>query len=63
LNITESFYGGEEVSVDECLDAMKNATIVNMVGSIIEHAVEAGYVDTENVIEVEGVPHAQMVRI
>ncbi|KXA92119.1 hypothetical protein AKJ64_03975 [candidate division MSBL1 archaeon SCGC-AAA259E17] len=63
LEIDESFYGGEEATVDECLDALKEATIANMVGSIVEHAIEIGYVDPENVLEVEGVPHAQMARL
>lgn len=63
LEVDKSFYEGEETSVEECLEALKGATIVNMLGSIVEHAVETGYVDSENVLEIEGVPHAQMVRL
>ena len=60
LKVTESFYKGEEASVEKCLEALKEATIANMVGSIVEHAIEAGYVNPENVLEIENVQHAQM---
>lgn len=63
LEIDESFYGGDEASMDECLGALKDATIANMVGSIVDHAVEAGYVNPDNVLEIERVQHAQMVRL
>lgn len=63
LEVDRSFYEGEEVSVDKCLEALSDATIANMVGSIVERAIEAGYVDSENVLEIDGVPHAQMARI
>lgn len=63
LEVERSFYEGKEVSPEECLEALKDATVANMVGSIVEHAIEAGYVSSENVLEIEGVPHAQMVRL
>ncbi len=60
LEVDRDFYQGEEASKEECLSALEDATIANLVGSIIEHAIEAGYVNPENVLEIEGVPHAQM---
>lgn len=63
LEIEESFYGGKEASVEECLSALEKATIGNLVGSIVEHAIEDGYVDSKNVLEIEGVQHAQMMRL
>lgn len=60
LEINKSFYEGEEMSVEECLDKLQDATIANMVGSIVEHAIEKGYVNSENVLEIEGVQHAQL---
>lgn len=62
LEVNKSFYEGEEASVEKCLNALKDATIANMVGSIVEHAIEAGYVNSENVLKIEDIPHAQMVR-
>lgn len=63
LKIDKSFYGGKEASVEECLAALRKATIANMIGSIIEHAIEEGFVDRENVIRIQNVPHAQMVKM
>lgn len=60
LEVNKSFYEGDEMSVEECLEALQDATIANMVGSIVEHAIEEGYVNSENVLEIEGVQHAQL---
>jgi len=41
-----------------------NSTIVNMVGkNIVQKAIEKGYVHPEAVLNIEGVPHAQIVKI
>lgn len=63
LEIDEDFYEGEEASVEECLNALERATIANLVGSIVEHAIENGYIDSDYVLEIEDVPHAQMMRL
>lgn len=63
LKIDKSFYGGKEASVEECLAALREATIANMIGSIVERAIEEGFVNRENVIRIRNVPHAQMVRM
>jgi len=57
------FYAGEEASVEECLSALRRATMANLVGSIVEHAVEAGLVDGKSVVSIRGIPHAQFVRL
>lgn len=63
LEVKESFYRGEEASVKKCLDALQNATIGNLVGSIVEEAAKAGMIDRENVIRLQNVLHAQLVRL
>lgn len=63
LEVKGSFYGGKEASVGECLDAIREATIANLVGSIVEHAIQAGIIERENVIRIQDVPHAQLVRL
>ncbi|KUO41085.1 MAG: hypothetical protein APZ16_05750 [Candidatus Hadarchaeum yellowstonense] len=63
IEVKESFYAGREASVDECLQALRNATIANMVGSIVDHAIKEGIVDKCNVIKIKGVTHAQLVRL
>ena len=62
LKIHEAFYDGEEASVKKCLEALKEATIANLVGSIVEEVIKAGLIDPSRVIRVQGVPHAQFVR-
>lgn len=61
LKIDRGFYRGEEASVEACLQALKEATIANLVGSIVEHAIKAGFVDRANVMRFKNVPHAQIV--
>jgi hypothetical protein len=63
LEIKESFYRGREASVEECMRALRDATIANLVGSIVEHAVKAGLIDPKHVFKFQGVPHAQLVRM
>ena len=63
LKVDESFYCGEEANVEKCLQALREATIANLVGSIVEHATKAGFIDHTNVIRIQNVPHAQMVKM
>ncbi len=63
LKVHRSFYNGREASIKECLAALRQATIANMVGSIVEHAIKEGLIDRKNVIRIQNVPHAQMVRV
>jgi hypothetical protein len=63
LEVKESFYRGAEASVGECMAALREATIANLVGSIVGHAIEAGIIERANVIRIQNVPHAQLVRL
>jgi len=64
FHINEKFYNGERVSVDEAVELMRRCTIVNMVGEkIVNKAIEAGLVHPEAVLLIEGIPHAQIVRL
>ncbi len=62
LDVKESFYGGDEASVEKCIAVLREATIANLVGSIVEHAVKAGLIGQDNVLYFQKVPHAQLVR-
>lgn len=62
IEVKESFYGGKEMEVEECLEKLKEATIANLVGSIVDHAIEEGILDPSNVLEIEGVKHAQFAK-
>jgi hypothetical protein len=62
LEVNRSFYDGNEAGIEECLGALKGATIGNLVGSIVEQAVEAGFINPANILRIQGIPHAQFVR-
>ncbi|KXB02267.1 hypothetical protein AKJ44_00930 [candidate division MSBL1 archaeon SCGC-AAA261F17] len=63
LEVKNSFYEGEEASVEECINALKEATIANLVGSIVKHAIKAQIINPKNVLRIQDVPHAQMARL
>ena len=64
LEVSERFYGGEKVEARMLVEVLALATIGNLVGEeTVEAASGAGLVDPECVIRVQGVPHAQMVRM
>jgi len=56
----ESFYRGDLVTKGELVTLLKGCTIANLLGEeAVEAGIEAGVVDEENVIVVQGIPHAQ----
>ncbi|MGQ9624241.1 MAG: DUF424 domain-containing protein, partial [Candidatus Bathycorpusculaceae bacterium] len=62
FHVKEEFYKGTKVDVDEAVDMIENSTIVNMVGkNIVQKAIERGYVHPEAVLNIDGIPHAQIV--
>ncbi len=64
FRVKEDFYKGAKVNVDEAIVMIENSTIVNMVGkSVVKRAIEKGYVHPEAVLKINGVPHAQIVKL
>ncbi len=64
LEVSTDFFGRERASVSEVEAALARATMANFVGCrAVEHAVRLGYVDKENVLSIDGVLCAQMVRM
>jgi len=64
LEVSEPFYGGDIVSEEEVVNAMGRFSIINMVGNeIVDLAISKGIVFAENIIVVDGVKHAQAVRM
>jgi hypothetical protein len=64
LKLDSSFYKGDEVNKTDVRDALSSATIANIAGEkAIACAVECGCIDPDAVIFIEGIPHAQMIRI
>jgi len=64
LSVTEEFYGGDPVDDEAVAEALAAASVANLVGTrAVEFAVEEGYVDEDNVLEVDGTLHAQFLRL
>jgi hypothetical protein len=64
FTVSEGFYKGVLGEVEEALDAMKQATICNLVGKrIVEAAIECRMVHERAVIYFGDVPHAQIVKL
>lgn len=62
LTVSKEFYGSNSAEESEIIGLLKKATIVNAVGkSIISLLLTKTLVDKRNVIEIGGVPHAQIV--
>jgi len=64
FHVKEEFYSGAKVNLEEAISLIENSTIVNMVGkNVVQRAIEKGYVHPEAVLNIEGIPHAQIVKI
>ena len=64
LDISEFFYKGELADISQVQAAILQATTANIVGErSIEAAVSCGAIDTDCVMDIGGIPHAQMIRI
>jgi hypothetical protein len=64
FKIKEEFYNGRKATVDEAVGLINNSTIVNLVGkNCVEKAITQGYVHPEAVIKIEGIPHAQVIKL
>jgi hypothetical protein len=64
FKVKEEFYKGPKMPVEDAVELIKESTVVNMVGpNIVKKAIEEGLVHPEAVLDICGVPHAQIVKI
>ena len=64
FQIRDEFYNGEKTTVEEAVAMINNSNIVNMVGcKCVDMAIQKGYVHPEAVLNIEGVPHAQILKL
>ena len=64
IEIAESFYGADPVTEDELVDSFRECTIANLMGSrTIAVARRLGLIRDGNVLDLGGVPHAQLARM
>lgn len=61
LEISKEFYENIVVGEEAFLQQLSFATIANLVGEhVISKAIEAGVVNKDCVIKIDGIPHAQV---
>lgn len=64
LTVTEDFYGGESVTSEAAVRVLGEATVANIVGvESVQLAIDHGFVDEENVLEIDGTLHAQYLQL
>ena len=62
IDVSEIFYKGESLDRTSVAERMKNVSIMNLVGKdVVAIAIEEGYASEEDVIEIDGVRHVQVV--
>lgn len=63
LDLTSDFYAGEERDEKEVGDLIRNADIVNLVGEeAVRLGLEEEVITQDQIIKIDGVPHAQSVQ-
>ncbi len=61
ITVVERFYGTEEADERALVAQLAACTIANLVGpTVVGIAVRHGFVDPANVLDIGGVPHAQL---
>ena len=64
IEISEEFYGDQAVTRKELEQLMDSCTIANLVGeNVINIALAKKLVKKENILEIQGTPHAQFARM
>ena len=62
IHVSENFYKGKLVSIEESIAALRKATIGNLVGEhIVQEALKAELIHERGIIRIQNVPHAQVV--
>lgn len=64
IDVSPDFFGSEKASRAEVEAALASATMANFVGQrAVLYAISLGYVEEDNVLSIEGILCAQMVRM
>lgn len=64
FTVNEEFYGGDTADADEVRESLARANVANLVGvDVVDLAIEEGYVEEANVLELDGTVHAQFMRL
>ena len=64
LHISEDFYGNVKVPDETIRSSLQLCTIANLVGKhVVRIALDMDLVSSENIIYIQGVPHAQLAKV
>ena len=64
FDIREEFYKGPKIPVEDAISLISESTVVNMIGSnIVNKAIEQGLVHPDAILNICGIPHAQIVKM
>jgi len=64
LTVSKTFYSQDTMTEDEFRQVLDQAVILNLVGNrTVSIAIEAGVVSRKSILTIEGVEHAQVVRM
>ena len=62
LDLTASFYDGQEANETDVLNSFKNAYMVNLVGQeSVNLAIKSGIAKEKNIIKIKNIPHVQAI--
>jgi len=64
LTVDPDFYDGDPADAETVADALARCTTANLVGTeAVAVAVDAGFVDEANVLDIDGTRHAQYLQL
>lgn len=64
IDVSKRFYEGDRINEKILEKYLEEATIANLVGkATVECAARLGFIDPEGVLNIKGIPHAQIVRM
>ncbi len=62
FKISEHFFKGELIEIEEGLKKIKEATIVNLFGeNVISEAIKSDYIEESSIKKINEIPHAQII--
>ena len=63
FKVNKQFYCDKECGEEKALELLEECTIANLVGKkIVKLALDKNFITKENVILIQGIPHAQIVK-
>ncbi|MBI2545104.1 MAG: DUF424 family protein [Candidatus Aenigmarchaeota archaeon] len=64
VKVTKGFYGDRYIDDTVALRLLDKSTIGNLMGkNIVKLAMKNGFISKENIINIDGTPHAQFAKI